>query len=454
MSLIVTQNLTSQERPRRRVLIVAHRVDVEQSMESRLSWFRAIHSAQRYETTVLCESCAEQPFANQSESIRRNLQVVTVPHQGLERGLVKSTITFYLAYRIWHRRVLKLVKQMHAEQRFDLVHQVSYCGYREPSECWRLEAPFVWGPVGGTQNIPWAFLPELDVWGAAREICRSIVNNCQLRYSARVSQALRAATVVLAANSEVQQCLRRVKGVEPLLQLETGIQALSATQPKRRNPTEPLRILWSGRLECWKALPLLLKALAAAPDDFNYELRVLGAGSRAARWRRLAQRLGLRGIQWADFPLYSQREEHYRWADVFVFTSLRDTSGTGLLESLAAGVPIVGLSHQGAADIMTDDCAIRVTVDSRQQVVADLCTGLVKLGKDPMLLQQLSVGALRRARDYDWHYLSEEMLEVYAAVLEAPELGTQSTVRRDATSLSAASSSQVINVSAPSADIG
>src|SRR5690606_34483298 len=133
----------------------------------------------------------------------------------------------------------------------------------------------------------------------------------------------------------------------------------------------PLRILWAGRLQPWKGFPLLLKGLAALPPDVRYSVRVLGQGPCEGRWRRLAEKLGVaQQIDWVGWPDHIEAQlPHYRWADVFAFTSLRDTSGTGLLEALAAGAPLVGLDHQGVADVMTPRCALPIDAASPQSAI-------------------------------------------------------------------------------------
>jgi glycosyltransferase involved in cell wall biosynthesis len=49
-------------------------------------------------------------------------------------------------------------------------------------------------------------------------------------------------------------------------------------------------------------------------------------------------------------------------ADVFLFTSLRDALGAQLLEAAGFGLPMIGLSHQGRADMIPDDVAIKVPI--------------------------------------------------------------------------------------------
>ncbi len=415
------QDKSSIAEQRQRVLLVAHTFDAGFSMESRLSWYRATNAAKHYDVTVLCADPYEEVRCDVDVNVP-GLQVVTVPHSAFEKLLINSPVGFYLAYRLWHRRVSKVARQLHARHPFALVHQVSYCGYREPGYCWKLRIPFVWGPIGGTQNVPARFLSQFSLLGAAKEACRSVANAIQLRFGRRVGQALRAASKVFVANREIQASFRRVRGVELPCQLETGIDQITDEPRDLRDSQQPLRVLWAGRLEDWKALPLLLKAVSQLPDDLLLELRILGSGSQASRLKGLAGRLGIEArLDWVPLPDCGNRIEHYQWADLFTFTSLRDTSGTGLLESLAAGIPIIGLDHQGARDIMTLDCAVPIRVESPQQVITDIGKALLRLAGDAHLLQKLSDGALLRAQKFHWQRLDTEMTEVYAELLQAAD---------------------------------
>ncbi len=399
-----------------RVLLLAYRVDREFSMESRLAWFRACQCAEQFNTTVICAQSNLSSKSDSKEDVSA-FRIVQIPHRWIERCLTKLPGGFSLAYRLWHGRVYRQVQKLHAADPFSLVHQVSYCGFREPGDCWRLGVPFVWGPVGGTQNFPTRFLGTLEWSGAIKELFRNIVNTCQKRLSRRVRRALSLATV-FAANQEVRDELHIMGGESPRVQLETGVTVGVEPTPAQRDPTKPLRILWSGRLESWKGLPLLFDALSELPRHVNFELRVVGAGRCERRWRRLANRLGIDDrVQWVGWPGYELRMPHYRWADVFVFTSLRDTSGTGLLESLACGVPIVGLNHQGARDIMTKDCAVRIPVGSPKQVVQDIRCAVESLAADSKRLHSMSQSATERAKFFDWNRLGHVMNATYFDLL-------------------------------------
>jgi glycosyltransferase involved in cell wall biosynthesis len=390
--------------------------DRAHSMESRLSWQRAQHAAADFDVTVICA----HGEAGEAGARLEGVQVVELAANRLERWLMAWEILYYLGYRMWHRRVHRLARRLHAERPFALVHQVSLCGYREPSDCWRLGAPFVWGPIGGTRPFPLKFLGQLDLRGAWRELLRNVVNACQLRLDVRIRRAVNASACVLAANREIAGDIRRRFGRTPRVQLETGVDQIRSTPRPPRDVTQPLKILWTGRLRSWKALPLLLHALAQLPNDRPYVLRVLGEGNCLRRWRRLAKKLRIEGhIEWLGWCSYQDQQPHNDWADVFAFTSLRDTSGAGLLEALAAGAPIVGIDHQGAADIMTHACAVRVPATSASAAIAGFRDAIATLAGDAAALARLSDGALERASQFHWDWQAMAMQGAYEDALGA-----------------------------------
>lgn len=407
---------TPDSAPRRRLLITAYHYDRMYSMESRLSWQRAEHAAQEYDVTVLC---ARAPmdwdgYETKVSASPRGVRLELLPLNGLERRLMRTPGMYYLGYRMWHRRALRRAQALHREQRFALVHHVSFCGYREPSDMWKLDAPFVWGPVGGTQPLPSSFLGELSTLDAIRERIRGVVNALQLRFDGRVRRAAQHAQCVLAANQAVGADIARALQVQPLVQLETGIHEMPEAQPRQSESDEPLRILWAGRLQAWKGLSLLFKGLAALPQGTRYQVRVLGQGPCEAQWRQLAETLGIAAhVEWAGWPDYDGQLPHYQWADMFAFTSLRDTSGTGLLEALAAGAVIVGLDHQGAADVMTGKCSIPVVADSPNTAIEGFRWAISRLANDRQLLANLSAHAIDRAREFAWDRQWTVMREIY-----------------------------------------
>ena len=413
-----------------RVLMLAYTCSPYRGSEPGVGWHRAVEMAKHFEMWVITE---EHEFKDDIEQYLlengpiENLQFLFVPRivasAELWRRIFWIRPLYYSAYSLWHRRAYRVARDLCSENRFDLVHQSTMCGFREPGRLWRLDAPFIWGPVGGTQSYPWRFLPQAGFVGLLKEGARNIVNSLQLRFTPRVRKAARRADALLTAIPAGQGDFKRIHGVDSICMLDVGISGVIGEPRTYQGRKRPLRLLWSGYFGHHKALQLLLKALAQLPESVDYELRILGKGPRQRAWQKLAGRLGAQDhCTWLGWLPHNEAKNQNIWADVFVFTSLRDTCGSVVLEALSQGLPIICLDHQGVGSVVTDRCGIKVPVTTPRQVVRGLRDAIARAARDDERLEALSRGAIERAQDYRWQRHGERLADLYCDLFANHEI--------------------------------
>ena len=128
--------------------------------------------------------------------------------------------------------------------------------------------------------------------------------------------------------------------------------------------------------------------------------------------------------RWLGWLPLREALAQYDWADLFVFTSLRDTAGTVVLEALSSGVPVVCLDHQGAGDMVTHECGVKIPVTNPKKVATDLANAVVSLANDRERLGSLSRGAVLRAEEFLWSRHGERLAGIYRRVLgDSSQLG-------------------------------
>ena len=406
-----------------KLLMVAHYCSPDKGSDWWVGWSRALQAAEHFRVWVVTST---QSRPDIERFIERNGPIpnLTFVYQGLDpagRLFSRIPVSFLyvnpFSYGSWQKQAAKLAKRLHSEHCFDLTHHVNLLGFREPGTLWELDVPFIWGPIGGTQFCPWKFLGTAGLADFVKEAGRSAANWLQLRYSRKVHRALKNAAVVLVANSDGKRQLGRYRP-DSIQLLETGLDFVRA---KRTNgaPGQPLRILWSGEIQFRKALHLLLQAVAQIRGTIDFELRILGKGAGLKKAQAMAQKLGLsekcRFLGW--IPLEDAREQS-TWADVFVFTSLRDTSGNVMLEAMSRGVPVITFDHQGAGDIVTSESGIKIPVTSPADAVNRLSDAIAALAKDREWLARLSQGAALRAEHFLWQRNAAAMAKVYRSALK------------------------------------
>jgi glycosyltransferase involved in cell wall biosynthesis len=329
------------------------------------------------------------------------------PGSNQERGI-------RLHYWHWMKEAYNQAAALHNQVHLDIVHHVSWSTIAIPPPFWKLPVAAVWGPIGGGQSFPPSFISYLR-YNRIKELLRSL-NLLLLPYSPSLRRSLAHTSVVLATNIETKDLLERAGASRVGLFLDCGVDAHSAP-PGPRVAGERLKLLWAGRLEPQKGLALALRAMAACKYRDSC-LLVAGSGTGQAEMESLAQSLELGDrVEFLGRVPHETMEALFQSCDALVFTSLRDSFGSVVLEAMSYGLPVIALNHQGMRAFVPDDAALKVSVNSPQQVISDLADAFDVLGSNPHLKQSMSSAALAFAESQTWQRRAEKMNGLYAETM-------------------------------------
>src|SRR5579859_118170 len=338
---------------------------------------------------------------------------------------------YLLSYKHqWQKAAYEAAKHLDGQIHFDIVHQLTYVGFRVPGLLWQLNRPFVWGPIGGLEQTTWALIPALGVRGGLYFLARNLLNEWDRRFSRAAKRAFATADGgIIAATSGIQSEIMRFYGLDSEVISEIGLPPVTRETLVRRQPSMPLALLWCGNLLPGKALPFLLSALQLLPADLNWRLTIIGDGPCSAKWRRLARTSGVADrCEWfGQVPrqavLQKMQESH-----VLVITSVYDLTSTVLVEALANGLPVICPDHCGFRDAITPECGIKVSARSRREFIFGLRDGILRLDDESLRLR-LGKGALRRSEEYKWDLKAKAVSNIYFHKMLAPRNRVAETAR-------------------------
>ena len=409
------------------VLISAYACNPYKGSEEGVGWGWVTAIARSHDVCVLTADYhredIEKALAGDSD-LRGRAKFVYVPSRPwhyrptagwkfIENSVLKPIMN--LSYALWQKDAYRVGRALHERTPFDLVHLVTYVGFRFPGRLWKLDIPFVWGPIGGLENIPWRILPMMGLYGAAYHAAWNTVNTMQKLFLRSTKKAMhKASGAIISATAGIQREIRRWYGQDSEVICEIGPPADIARDHSERQPGEPLRLVWSGLHIPRKALPLLLKALAKLPDGLDWRLDVLGDGPCTPGWRKLAERLGLaERCTWHGWVERARSVEVMHESHLFVITSIKDLTSTVLLEALAQGVPVVCLDHCGFRNVVNETCGVKIAVTTPGKVVADLAKAIETLADDDPRRRKLADGALKRIGDFTWDKKADAINAIY-----------------------------------------
>ncbi|WP_303183379.1 glycosyltransferase [Tannerella sp.] len=312
--------------------------------------------------------------------------------------------TFYFAYRQWHKSVYKKAQEILKEGRIDLIHYVSPIGYREPGYLWKIKLPYIWGPIGGTNDIP------LRLWGSVSSISgktkllfRTLANQLQLHFSPRVKKALKRCDVLLTATMANQQRIGKVHHVESYWLPENGIVGkIHHANPTKFNSAK-LHVIWIGRIDANKALILLLKALIRLPSDSPLMVHIVGDGCLKKKMEKFASKKQIQHVlKWHGQIDREKVFDLFNMSHLHVITSLSEGNPTTIWEAMSYGVPTMSLDHCGMHDVICEKCGIRIPTNSSKQIVSDISRYMMFFMEHPEQLKALAEGVTRCAQNFRW----------------------------------------------------
>ncbi len=182
-------------------------------------------------------------------------------------------------------------------------------------------------------------------------------------------------------------------------------------------PSEELKILFVGRPEERKGLPILLTAFNALVEHVPCRLTVIGA-EREDVLRYVADPDLLRFIDVRGRVSGEALWRALHEADVLCAPSLSGESfGMVLTEAFAAGTPVIASAIAGYSDVVSDGVDGLLVPPGDPQRLAE---ELQRIHHEPERLREMALAARRSAQRYAWPRVADQVTAVYERAIEAP----------------------------------
>ena len=387
--------------------MLAYACNPEGSGEHWLGWGWAEQAAKDYSVHLLTTPNAQAQIEKHA------------PRHGITPHFVAQPAGSRWGRKIkWQQESLRKAQELHAREKFALVHQTTFHSFRVPFRAAELGIPSVWGPIAGGESVPPGFYADL---GAARfgEAGRRLINRLWLKMPA-VQRSLERANVIFVSNRTTLEFLPAPIHRKCLIVAPNALRPEDERQPEPavRSANKQFELLYVGNCVATRALPLVFAALRNCGLQ-NVRLTVVGTGPALEGWKARSRAWQLDGI--IEFTGQVTRErlpEFYGRADALVFPALRDSGGSALLEAMARGVPVICLDWAGPGEMLDASSGVKIPVRDRAETVAGIAAAVARLQALPTLRQELGRAARARALAcFGWEAKGRQLRETYQKLL-------------------------------------
>lgn len=412
---------------RERILLSAYACEPGKGSEPGTGWNLAMRLAQHFDVTVLTRSnnrCVIEQAIAKSNAPQPAFIYHDLP-PALRFLKRKGILTTQVYYAIWQRSIGRQIPRLCDLRAFDLFHHLTFNSFEVmPGLLAKFPGIKVWGPIGGGQQAPVPLIATFHLKDRIKERLRSLRITLS-KFNPRLIKQLESCDLVLFANQETQDLFESVNFKSCVQMIDVGVDANLFTPSKKSE--DGRRIFSAGNFEARKGTRLLLLAFQQAyRKNPKLRLRLAGDGPDLPREKAWVQANRLSGV--IEFPgrrSHGEMAREFKNADVFVFPSIRDTSGAIVLEAMASGLPIVCLDHQGAKIMVADDCGIRIKPTTLPHTIQGIADAILRLSSSRQLRETQGHKARERIlSEFTWEKKSGQMAKDYRTLIE----GTQRVI--------------------------
>jgi hypothetical protein len=344
-----------------KILLSAYACEPNKGSEPGVGWNWAKQIARFHEVWVITRT-------NNKTVIDKEMQKNPTPNLNFYYADLPKWMRFwkkgnrglYLYYYLWQVMAYRVVKKLHKEKKFDLAHHITFGNILLPTFIPFLHIPFVWGPLGGGENIPKQFRTIFTLKWRIFESIRDIMQKIFFKADPFINFALKKSRIILVRTRESFDLIPLKYIKKTKLILETGATSTSIhTNNKSLEANNNLKIIYAGRLI------------------------------------------------------------HINSSHIYLHPSFKDAGAWGVIEAMQYGLPIICLNLGGPREIVNEKCGIKIRAENPKQVVSDITKALHLLAKNPKLRNKLGNGGKKRAKElYDWDKKGNEIKNIYEEIFK------------------------------------
>lgn len=407
-----------------KILINAYACSPNMGSEPGMAWNWCINLAKHCELHIITEG----EFRDKIETILptlpqgKNMHFYYNPVSDEIRKMCwnQGDWRFYKYYKEWQWKTYLMAKDICQHRHIDILHQLNMIGFREPGYLWKIpNIPFAWGPIGGLKQFPTAYLEGCGLKMKLFNHIKNIINIAQIKYDKRVNKAFNRADLLISSIPDSYKAIKKYKHLESTIIPETGCFDIQENIVKNFKD-ECLHIMWVGKFDFRKQLPLALHILKAT-HNHSFHLDIYGSGNeiQVLEAHNLAKKLGLEQfVTWYGNQPNNIVIEAMKKAHIFLFTSINEDTSTVVLEAVSNQLPVVCFDTCGMGYVINEKVGRKIILSNPKQSINDFAKVLNELENDRNLLTEMAKNCKERQLELSWSRKAQQMIELYKQAIQ------------------------------------
>ncbi len=185
------------------------------------------------------------------------------------------------------------------------------------------------------------------------------------------------------------------------------------------DPTQPRTILYVGRSDPYKNLPLLIEAFSEARQKATFPIQLKILGPPDPRYPEASTRVKELGLEasvvWVGYQASAALVKAYQDAAAVVLPSQYEGFGLPVVEAMASGTPMI-CSDISVLKEIGGQAAFYTPLGNR----TELANGLLRVLTDTELRRTMIQRGLEQARLFTWTRAARQTIDLYTELAATP----------------------------------
>lgn len=206
---------------------------------------------------------------------------------------------------------------------------------------------------------------------------------------------------------------------EPVTEVTVNMSEIKNLSDRKR-ANNGCVFLVAGRMIYRKGLDFLLDALIRIPQNLDYQVRIVGDGPELEHLcsRRNDNSNLTKHVYFTGGIPYTDMEKEYAMADVFIMPSIRETTGTVLLEAISKGIPVITINKFGGATLIDENTGWLYNGSDQESYIENLKTAIMECIENPGEVVRRGNNARKKAERYTWQEKNKKYQKIYDELLK------------------------------------
>lgn len=350
-----------------------------------------------------------------TEYIAKPIHKLSKIIRGNEGGWTIAMALAYPSYLAFEWEVWKKLKNRIEAAEFDVIHRVTPMSPTLPSLlASKTKTPFVLGPLNGGLKWPAEFTQE-------RKKEREWLSPFRKAYKLLPYKK----ATISNANAILASFEHTIADIPPNMKHkvinfpEVGIDPLLFNMESPKQTSIKKTILFASRLVPYKLPDVILDAFIRSKTLQRHNLLIVGDGPlKASMEAKVAEHQLQESVSFVGWKTQKEVGEYMRQSDIFAYPTIRELGAGALVEAMACKMACVVVDYGACGTLIDSDRGVKLTLQSKEGITAQLKTELEKLVQEPKLISQLGENAYQHVMQYyTWPQKAKKTVQVYQWVL-------------------------------------